>query len=719
MKKIILIFLFILPQVYAQRLPVNTIAQLREGFITGFHEALNEYTGEGISIYYLTDEKKDLSLLKTVSRAQLKDIQKIIEMGPRQVNFLYNALFAPDAKIAFLSFDDLEKGEDKKILHSVIIIEDTENFIDEAESFKEQFIELAQKNVVIAPNDEALVLKIKKMDLIDKIIITAPFDPERLYPINENDLFNVDIDLFSPTISPSLFLSPKKIEEYQKSHIHAALLASGMSLVLEKLKKEKKIDPITDAKSMVWKHAKKLWFPAEDRVVYFDTIKQHYESNEVERNYVKLVDIGAVFGHSHDHYLRAMKIDEAQKTVRGKDIKVAIIDQSFMEDSSKIIPNIILYESIGKSTHAKLPGPGFFLSQELVRVAPDVKIIALESNNSRNEIQKAIERALELMTNIIVIRNVEDEIARDLHPTFQKAHEKGVIFITPSYCGPEKNIVLFETLNSGSIWKKQQTCGVKKDIQLVFDTFVIASNGLQAGTPYRKIPKDFSNISAAATVAGASAMLLETKRDMKPEELKKIFHKSGASFGFGNKILSFPRALEETNRLGKKKELEAYSDKMKKHIESLIASKNKESLRDELKTCFSFSYMSERALGNHWKTLTDQEKEEFLKLLRENVVEGLVKVILKKEHAITVKGSVIKDDMATVIAFVKQKEVDIKLEFQFVKLENKWFVYNVIVDGASLLDRYKRDFQEYMKKQSFESLLNKMKKNLEKNTPTS
>ena len=192
MKKVILIvlcisaliFLFILPQVYAQRLPVNTIAQIREGFIPSFHEALNEYTGEGVSIYYLTDKKEDLSFLKTVSRAQLKDLQRIIEMGPSHVNFLYNALFSPDAKISFLNFDDLEKGEDKKILHSVIIIEDVENFVDEAESFKDQFIELAQKNVVIAPNDESLLTVIKKMNLLDKVIITAPFDPERLYPIN-------------------------------------------------------------------------------------------------------------------------------------------------------------------------------------------------------------------------------------------------------------------------------------------------------------------------------------------------------------------------------------------------------------------------------------------------------------------------------------------------------------------------------------------------------
>ena len=301
---------------------------------------------------------------------------------------------------------------------------------------------------------------------------------------------------------------------------------------------------------------------------------------------MRILDIGSVFGKSDDHYLRAMKIDEAQKTVRGKDIKVAIIDQSFMEESSKIIPNIILHESIGKGEHSKLPGPGFFLSEELVRVAPDVKIIALESNNSRNELEKAIDRALELMANIIVIRHLENQAIQELSATFQKAQDKGVIFVISSYCGPEKNIIVFETLTSGSIWQKQKTCGVKKDIQVSFDAFIIAGNGLREGTPYKKIPKDFSNISAAATVAGASAMLLETKSDLKPDEIKKIFHKSAAPFGFGVKILSFPLALQEVNRLSKKKELEAYSDKLKKHIESLIAAKNKESLRDELKTCF-------------------------------------------------------------------------------------------------------------------------------------
>ncbi len=723
--KLLLLIFFCLGipmQANAQRLPVNTISQMREGFIPGFHEALKEYTGEGISIYYVTKEKADLNFLKTIDKPSIKNIQTIIDKGPKYVNFLFNSLFSPDAVIKFLTFDDLEKGEDKKILHAVIVIEDIEHFIEEATRFKEQLLQLAQKNVVIVPYTQALVTVLTSLDLVDKVLITAPFDAEKFSPVVQSDVLNIDIDIFTPTISSSLIFlkdmdeeeKTEKIQKYQRSTIHAALLASGASLVLEKVKKDKVINPIRDTKALLWKHTKKMWFPPEDHIVYFDMNKHQYQSNEAVKNVIPLLDSAAALDlPMEDHYLKAMQIDKAHSSASGKDVKVAIIDHSFIKESSSMMPSIILHEIMGKEKPAQLPGPGFLLSQELIKIAPGVQIIALESSSSSDELRKAIERAIELMANIVVIRDLPKNIAKDLVPTLQKLHDKGVLLVTPSYCGPQKDFTVFEIFNSGSSFVQDKVCGEKNEIKVTVDTLVLPADGIRQDFPYVRATENMNRLSSTAIIAGVTAMMLEMKNDIKNSEVKKVLSSAQQEFGFGNTLLDAQKVLEEVDQLKKKNDLESYSDKMKKNIENLIAVKDQKSLREQLKESFSFTYMSKLALGNHWDTLTEKEKEDFLSLLRENILQGLVKVILQKERSINVKGSVIKGDMATVKAYVKQKEVDIEFQFQFVKLEGKWLLYNVIVDNASLLDRYKQDFQEYMKKNSFEALLDKMRKNLE------
>jgi ABC-type transporter MlaC component len=359
-----------------------------------------------------------------------------------------------------------------------------------------------------------------------------------------------------------------------------------------------------------------------------------------------------------------------------------------------------------------LPGHGFTISKEITSIAPDAKIIALEAKPS--EFPKAIDRALELMADIIVLRNLGEETESKINLSLQKAHKAGIIVSTPSYCGTEKEVTIFEALTSGVSFGREKLCGQKNALKVSLDTTLLPSFDFRENIPHLTAIYDRDRLSITATMAGVSALLLEKKNDLTPREIKKVFKASRREFGFKNKIIDGKKALEEVDRLAMKKEVEAYSDKMKKHIESLIAAKDKESLRGELSTCFSFPHMSKLALGNHWTLLSVPEKDEFLSLLKENLVKGLIKVILKKEGKpdITVKESKTKGNEATVKAYVKQKEVDIELIFQFVKLEDKWFVYDVIVDSASLLERYKHDFQEYMKKHSFNQLLNKMKKNL-------
>jgi phospholipid transport system substrate-binding protein len=123
---------------------------------------------------------------------------------------------------------------------------------------------------------------------------------------------------------------------------------------------------------------------------------------------------------------------------------------------------------------------------------------------------------------------------------------------------------------------------------------------------------------------------------------------------------------------------------------------------------FDFTELSKRTLGREWKKMNAEQQKEFVELFRE-LLQGVYadrllaytdqKIVFDKEIELK-KGRV---EVQSNIVLSDGKKVPI-----FYRLTNKsgqWKVYDLIIEGVSLVKNYRSQFREILAKESSEKLL--------------
>ncbi len=122
---------------------------------------------------------------------------------------------------------------------------------------------------------------------------------------------------------------------------------------------------------------------------------------------------------------------------------------------------------------------------------------------------------------------------------------------------------------------------------------------------------------------------------------------------------------------------------------------------------FDFEEMSRRSLARAWRKRTPEERAEFIELfsyfMERNYATTLEsytneKVVLGKEN--------IDEEFAkvnTVIITTDKKEVDII--YRLHKVGGEWRVYDVVVEGVSLVKNYRDQFRSIIRRSSYANLV--------------
>ena len=138
-------------------------------------------------------------------------------------------------------------------------------------------------------------------------------------------------------------------------------------------------------------------------------------------------------------------------------------------------------------------------------------------------------------------------------------------------------------------------------------------------------------------------------------------------------------------------------------------------LREVISKKFSYYEMSRRSLTKHWKERTAEEKKEFIDLfgkLLENSYAN--KIESYTDEKILYVDEKKKGNVALVKTIIQKNNDEIPVNYKLVKLDNDWKIYDFIVEGVSMIKNYRAQFKKIIHKSSYEELVNKLKKKLEK-----
>jgi phospholipid transport system substrate-binding protein len=126
---------------------------------------------------------------------------------------------------------------------------------------------------------------------------------------------------------------------------------------------------------------------------------------------------------------------------------------------------------------------------------------------------------------------------------------------------------------------------------------------------------------------------------------------------------------------------------------------------------FDWEEMARRSLARHWAPRTDEERKEFILLFAELLERTYMsKVEGYSGEKVLYEGEKTDGDYATVkVKIVTKKNVDIPVEYRLKKKGNEWLVYDISIEGVSLVNNYRTQFNSIVTQSSYESLVKKLR----------
>lgn len=130
---------------------------------------------------------------------------------------------------------------------------------------------------------------------------------------------------------------------------------------------------------------------------------------------------------------------------------------------------------------------------------------------------------------------------------------------------------------------------------------------------------------------------------------------------------------------------------------------------------FDFEEMAKRSLALHWKKRTPGERQEFIPLFSDLLERSYVnKIESYTDEQILYTDENIDNDYAVVkTKIITKRNVEIPIEYRLLKKNNRWGVYDVVIEGVSLVNNYRNQFNKIIRKDSYEELVKRMQQKQE------
>ena len=126
---------------------------------------------------------------------------------------------------------------------------------------------------------------------------------------------------------------------------------------------------------------------------------------------------------------------------------------------------------------------------------------------------------------------------------------------------------------------------------------------------------------------------------------------------------------------------------------------------------FDVGEMTRRILGPHWRDRTEAERAEFVALFG-GVLERAYfgRISTYSGEKITVLGDAIDGDLATVrTRIVTQSATEIPVDYRMVRRGTRWLIYDVSIEGVSLVGNYRAQFNKIIQTSSYQVLVDKLR----------
>lgn len=181
---------------------------------------------------------------------------------------------------------------------------------------------------------------------------------------------------------------------------------------------------------------------------------------------------------------------------------------------------------------------------------------------------------------------------------------------------------------------------------------------------------------------------------------------------------------------GPQEELKLYIDKTIEVFKQYDTEKNSSEYNREFKCklidladeIFAFNVMSRMVLGYNWNKLSKQEQDEFvclfIGLLSQDYFDKILEHVndvkeYNKENIEILQEKFFTSTKAEINTRIKYQDKFIPIDYRFLYYQNKWQIYDVIIEGVSLIKNYRSQFKDMFLKQSVKDILKNLREKVQ------
>jgi phospholipid transport system substrate-binding protein len=125
---------------------------------------------------------------------------------------------------------------------------------------------------------------------------------------------------------------------------------------------------------------------------------------------------------------------------------------------------------------------------------------------------------------------------------------------------------------------------------------------------------------------------------------------------------------------------------------------------------FDFGETAKRSLGQHWAQRTQVEREEFVRLFTELVQRTYLSKVNQYNSEMTFQDDVVDGNQAVVrTTLLLGKGSQMSLDYRMHHPRDRWQVYDLSIDGISLVASYRSQFNKIVRTDSYEGLVARLK----------
>lgn len=139
-------------------------------------------------------------------------------------------------------------------------------------------------------------------------------------------------------------------------------------------------------------------------------------------------------------------------------------------------------------------------------------------------------------------------------------------------------------------------------------------------------------------------------------------------------------------------------------------------IRTIISEFFDFTVLSRLTLGKNWRKFKTDQQKEFMDLyqkLLENVYMGRI-LEYSDEKVVFTRETMLSKKKAEVQSKIYTKSTEIPINYRLTIRNGVWKVYDVVIEGVSMVKNYRSQFRQLLVKGSPDDLLKTLREKVNK-----